>query len=472
MSLTDITCIIPFLLIATAPVILMITLVVRRNFSVASGFSLVMFTASLLSLIIVAPHTPHEIAGIIMIDNYALMFLGIILFTGILLTVFSTEYLAMHRGEREEYFIILFVAVLGASVLVTASHFVTFFVGLETMSISIFIMIAYLRFRDNCIEAGVKYLVTASVSTAFILFGMGLIYTETGTMNFSEIAGSGGHFTPVFLAGMGLIIAGIGFKLALVPFHMWIPDIYHGAPVPVSAFIATISKGAVLALALRLFAATGGAQNTSLILMLTIISVISMFTGNFLALSQQNTKKLLAFSSVAHLGYLMITLIAGNNEGIHAAVFYIVAYIISTLGAFSVISVISSCDKDADNIDDLKGLFWTNPFLALLLSLSFLSLAGLPLTAGFMSKFYLVLAGIRSDLWVLAISLIINSAISLFYYLRVVKTMLTKTDWQVPVKRSFLVNISLFVIAAGILILGVFPAALMDFINMFSGLNR
>jgi NADH-quinone oxidoreductase subunit N len=297
---------------------------------------------------------------------------------------------------------------------------------------------------------------------------MGLIYAETGSMNFREIAArENGIFTPLFLAGTGLILAGIGFKLALVPFHMWIPDIYHGAPVPVTTFIATISKGSMLALALRLFTDISGAESHTLILAVSAISILSMFAGNLLGLMQTNIKKLLAYSSVAHLGYLLITLISGTVIGIEAAIFYVVAYIISTLGAFSVISILSTPERDADNIEDVKGLFWTNPFYSILLTLALLSLAGLPLTAGFMSKFYLVLAGLKSNLWVLAVSLIINSAISLFYYLRVVKTMLEPSDIPKHVKNHFLVNLSLIVITAGILLLGLFPSLLMNIISEF-----
>jgi NADH-quinone oxidoreductase subunit N len=468
MTNLDFISLIPFIIISTAPVIIMLTVVVTRNFKMISGFSILMLLASFVSLLLIIPYAPHQIAGLVIIDRYALLFLAILYFASILITIFATEYFDKHLVEREEFYIVLFIAILGASILVVSSHFISFFLGLETLSISLYIMIAYLRSRDNCIEAGVKFLVTASVATAFLLFGMGLIYAETGSMNFREIAArENGIFTPLFLAGTGLILAGIGFKLALVPFHMWIPDIYHGAPVPVTTFIATISKGSMLALALRLFTDISGAESHTLILAVSAISILSMFAGNLLGLMQTNIKKLLAYSSVAHLGYLLITLISGTVIGIEAAIFYVVAYIISTLGAFSVISILSTPERDADNIEDVKGLFWTNPFYSILLTLALLSLAGLPLTAGFMSKFYLVLAGLKSNLWVLAVSLIINSAISLFYYLRVVKTMLEPSDIPKHVKNHFLVNLSLIVITAGILLLGLFPSLLMNIISEF-----
>ena len=474
MTRLDFLCLLPFLIIAGAPVIIMLVVTISRNFKIIYGFSLVMFMAAFLSLFIIMPHAPHGFEPLLIFDGYGILFLGIIYFTAILITILSYEYLCKHGGEREEYFIILFVSVLGASVLVVAQHFISFFLGLETLSISLYILIAYLKTRDSCIEAGVKFLVIASLATAFLLFGMGLIYAETGSMSFREIlpvSGKSGLMSPLMLTGFGLILAGIGFKLALVPFHMWTPDIYQGAPVPVTAFIATVSKGAVMALALRLFFSIRGYNDNTLFIIVSAISILSMFTGNFLALKQTNMKRLLAYSSIAHLGYLLITFLTGTASGIEAAVFYIAAYMITTLGAFSVISVLSVQERDADQTEDLKGLFWSNPWIATVLTLALLSLAGIPLTAGFISKFYLVLAGVKSGLWILAFSLIINSAISLYYYLRVIKTMFTSKETVSEIRLPVIANLVLAVIVIGILFLGILPSFLTELINTFSSVN-
>jgi NADH-quinone oxidoreductase subunit N len=470
MTKLDFLCLTPFLIIAGAPVIIMLMIFISRNFKAIYGFSVFMFLIAFLSLFIIMPHTTHNISPLLIIDSYSILFLGIIYSSSILITILSYEYLSKHGGEREEYFIILFVAVLGASILVVAEHFISFFLGLETLSISLYVMIAFLKTRDYSIEAGVKFLVIASVATAFLLFGMGLIYAETGTMGFKEIAAAMDDkhlLSPLILTGIGMMIAGIGFKLALVPFHMWTPDIYQGAPVPVTTFIATISKGAVLALSLRLFIDIGGYKNGTLIIILSAISVLSMFTGNLLALKQTNVKRLLAYSSIAHLGYLLITLLAGTVSGIEAAIFYIAAYTISTLGAFGGISVLSVYERDADNIEDLKGLFWRNPLIAVLLSLAFFSLAGLPLTAGFISKLYLVLAGIKSGLWVLVFSLVINSAISLYYYLRVIKSMFSASEELENIRISPVIATVLIIIITGILFMGILPSFLTDLITGF-----
>lgn len=474
MTKLDFICLLPFMILACAPVVIMLIIIISRNLKLIYGFSLLMFTLAFLSLFIVMPQTNHVIDPLLTIDGFGVLFLGIIFLAAILITVLSYQYLGMHDGEREEYFIILFVAVLGAAILVAASHFITFFLGLETLSISLYVLISYLKSRDHSIEAGVKFLVISSLATAFLLFGMGLIYAGTGSMVFKDIAKVLGKMTvlsPLIITGLGLIIAGIGFKLALVPFHMWTPDIYQGAPVPVTTFIATISKGSVLALALRLFIDTGGYKNETLIIIISVISVLSMFAGNLLALGQVNIKRLLAYSSIAHLGYLLITIITGTTSGIEAAIFYLIAYTITTIGAFGVISILSVRERDAENIEDLKGLFWSNPWISIVLSLAFLSLAGIPLTAGFMSKFYLVLAGVKSGLWLLAISLIINSVISLYYYLRVIKTMFSTGGSGKDIVITPGAGLVLVLIAAGILFLGIFPSFISDFIYNFSLVN-
>jgi NADH-quinone oxidoreductase subunit N len=472
MTRPDLFCLLPLLILASAPVIMMLTIAVSRNLKVIYVFSLIMFAAALLSVFFIVPDVPRRIEPLIVIDYFSLVFLGALLCVCLLITAISYIYLNQHGGQREEYFVLLFVATLGACVLVTANHFVTFFIGLETLSISLYVLIAYFRHRDYSVEAGVKFLVIASLSTAFLLFGMALIYASTGMMSFNSLTS---YFTrsalsPILIIGVGMMLVGIGFKLALVPFHMWIPDVYQGASAPVTTFIATISKGSVLAISIRFFYAIRGFNSETLIVIISVISVVSMFTGNLLALNQTNFKRLLAYSSIAHLGYLMITLLAGSESGIQAAVFYMISYMITTVGAFGIISLLSFCDNEAENTEDLKGLFWKNPWIATVLSLALLSLAGIPLTAGFIAKFYLVLAGIRSGLWLLVISLVINSVISIYYYLRIIKIMFTESPSQEHVRLSFTGNLVLAIVLIGIVLLGIIPSFLSEIINRFSAI--
>ena len=230
---------------------------------------------------------------------------------------------------------------------------------------------------------------------------------------------------PPLLAGLVMIISGLGFKLAVVPFHLWTPDVYEGAPAPVTAFIATVSKGAVFALVLRYFTRIDIHAHTALFLIITLIAVASMFAGNLLALLQTNVKRILAYSSISHLGYLLVTVLASGPTAVTAAAFYLAAYFITTLGAFGVVAVLSRPERDADRLEDYRGLVWRRPWLAGVFTAMLFSLAGIPLTAGFVGKFYVVAAGVGSALWLAVVALAINSVIGLFYYLRIVVALFT-----------------------------------------------
>jgi len=470
MTGTDFLCLTPLMIVAAAPILIMLTVAFRRNLMVIYGFSLLAFYLAFLSLAFLVPSIPHHVSSLLMFDGFTFLFSAIIILACIVVTILSKPYILYQESEKEEFFIILFIAALGSLILVAAINFITLFLGLETLSIALYIMVAYRRVNDHSIEAGVKYLVLASVSSAFLLFGMGLIYMDAGLLEFSKIAAvlsPAIYSDPLLLIGFGMMIVGLGFKLALVPFHMWTPDIYQGAPVPVATFIATVSKGAVLAVFLRFFYTIRGFENDHFVLIITVIALISMFVGNLLAIRQQNVKRILAYSSISNMGYLLVTLLVGGANGIQSAIFYILSYVITTLAAFGVIALLSNREFDAEMLDDFKGLFWKRPWIAFVFTLAMLSLAGIPLTAGFMAKFYLVFAGIDSNLWLLVGSLIINSVIGLYYYLRVVSTMFsTANEKQLPAI-SFTGHFVLGLMVIGILGLGVFPQWVFHLIAQF-----
>ncbi len=259
-------------------------------------------------------------------------------------------------------------------------------------------------------------------------------------------------------------MVGIGFKLALVPFHMWTPDVYQGAPAPVTAYIATVSKGAVMAVLIRFFFNIRGYDNHAVFIVISGIAILSMFIGNLLAIRQQNIKRLLAYSSIANMGYLVIILLTGTNKGIQASIFYLISYFATTIGAFGVISLLSTSKYEAEKIEDYKGLFWKRPWIAIVFTLSLLSLAGIPITAGFIAKFYVIFEGMKAGLMLLVVSLIINSVIGLYYYLRVITAMFSAAnETRLPVI-SLAGSITLSLIALGILILGIYPGWLVDII--------
>jgi NADH-quinone oxidoreductase subunit N len=470
MTERDFLCLTPFLIIAVAPVVIMVVVSVLRNYKVVYGFSVLSLLAAFGSIFFVLPSIPHAIEPLLILDVYSMFFLGIIIISALLVTFLSYDYIKRLEGVREEYYIIIFTSTLGAALLTVANHFVLFFLGIETLSVSLYILIAFQRSKTNSIEAGIKYLILASVSSAFLLFGMALIYTAFGTMHFGEIVAAlvkHEPLSPLVLSGFGMMMVGIGFKLALVPFHMWTPDVYQGAPAPVSAYIATVSKGAVMAILIRFFFILKGFSNQYLFVAISGIAILSMFVGNILAIRQKNIKRLLGYSSIANMGYLIIILLTGSAKGIQASIFYMISYFITTIGAFSVITLLSSSEYEAEKIEDFKGLFWKRPGIAIVFTLSLLSLAGIPLTAGFIAKFYVILEGMKAGLMVLIISMIINSVIGLYYYLRIITTLFsTASETNLP-ELSFFGNITLAIIAVSILLLGIYPGWLIDIIVRF-----
>jgi len=379
----------------------------------------------------------------------------------------SYSYLERHREQCEEFYLVLLLATLGSAVLVASTHFVSFFLGLEILSVSLYVLIAYQRSSELSIEAGIKYLILAAASSAFLLFGMALMYADLGTMDVSRMSSlmSGKALSTLVLSGLAMIIVGVGFKLAVVPFHMWTPDVYEGAPAPVTAFIATVSKGGMFALLMRYFYRLGLDTSSSLFILFTVIAVVSMIAGNLLALLQTNVKRILAYSSIAHLGYLLVAFLAGGSIGSAAVTYYLVAYFVTMLGALGVITVLSFKDREAAEMIDYQGLFWQRPWLAVVFATSLLSLAGIPLTAGFIGKFYIIAAAVGSTLWWLVFILVVSSGIGLFYYLRIIVAMYKAPPraTQVTVSSlSFTDTIALTALTMLLVWLGIYPATLIE----------
>jgi len=473
MNSSDITALLPLILITATAVVVMIAAAIRRSHAVAAVLTLLGLAITFASLWYVSPLAPRQVGPLLTIDGYSLFYTGLIVAATAAVVVLSYGYFERQTEHREELYILILVAVLGSMVLVASDHFISFFLGLEILSIALYALNAYLRDRALPLEAGIKYLILAAASAAFLLFGMAFIYAELGTMQFTRIAslmlGGSNLDQPVLVAGLALIITGFGFKLALVPFHLWTPDIYEGAPAPVTAFVATVSKGAMFALLLRYFYTISIRRFDSIFLVLAIIAVASMIAGNVLALLQNNVKRILAYSSIAHMGYVLVAFLAGGAMGAQAVTFYLVAYFITTLGAFGVVTVLSPSDRDADRLEDYTGLFWRRPALGSILTLMLLSLAGIPLTAGFFGKFYIVAAGASSAIWGLIIVLVLTSVVGLYYYLRVVVAIFSAPEAAaeelplLPVPASS--GIILGVLGLLLVWLGVYPGYLLGIVT-------
>lgn len=419
----------PILVTAATAVLVMIAIAVRRNHWWNATFCVAGLNVALAAVLLATYVVPQTVTPLLVVDGYALFYDALILVLTLATATLSHAYLEGHPGHKEEHYVLLAVAALGALVLASSAHFATFFLGLEILSVPLYGMAAYLYKDARSLEAGVKYLILSAGASAFLLFGMALVYSQTGTLGFAEmgarLADAQAFANPYVVAGAGMILVAVGFKLSLVPFHLWTPDVYEGAPAPVGAFLATVSKMAVFVVLLRWFVEAGGHRFVTLVDALAALAFVSILVGNVLAFLQTNIKRLLAYSSIAHIGYLLVALIASGEFAVEAVGVYLITYSVTVLGAFGVVALMSSPrgDRDADHLYDYRGLFWRRPLLVAIMTPMMLSLAGIPITAGFIGKFYVVAVGIDARLWWLIGAVVLGSAIGLYYYLRVVVTM-------------------------------------------------
>ena len=359
------------------------------------------------------------------VDNFSLFFNIIFLVSTILVTLISMSYL--DRGDRKQgpYYLLILLATLGMMLMAAGNELIIVFLGLELMSLSLYVLAGYFRESPASSEAGMKYLLLGAFASAFFLYGIALIYGGAGTTSVPAIAEAitAENKSPLLLAGMFLLVVVFGFKVAMVPFHKWAPDVYEGAPTTIAAFISAGPKAAGFAAFLRIFMEALPNLQVEWSGVLILLAMLTMTVGNIIAISQTNIKRMLAYSSIAHAGYVLIGLAAANNDGISSAMLYLLIYCVMNIGAFGAVILAKTEDGESLMISDYAGLGTRKPLLAMFMTVMLLSLAGFPPTAGFVGKFYLFKAAIGSELYLLVIVGAINTAISAFYYLRVVVTM-------------------------------------------------
>ena len=472
---SDLVAILPLIIVAGGSVVAMLAIAVRRNHALTAGLTLSTFVFALASMLLIVPAVPRAVTPLFVVDAFSLLFTAILLTGGIVIAILCHNYLSKLAARRDELYLLLLVAMTGAITGTSATHFLSLFLAIELLTIPLYAMIAYLPRRGEPLEAGMKYLVLAGASSAILLFGMALIYAESGTMEFAAIANAAvpGRSSAVWLAGFALLLTGFGFKLAIVPFHLWTADVYQGAPAPVTAFIASVSKGAMVALMFRLLHTTGQISVPAVSIGLAFLAIASMLGGNLLALLQTNLKRLLAYSSIAHLGYVLVAMQLTGLLAAPAVTFYMIAYIISVLIAFGIIGALSTPDGEPEDIDHYTGLFWYRPWLATLLTLAMLSLAGMPLTAGFIAKYYVVAAGAAVSAWLLLIVLVISSTIGLYYYLRVVVAVYSTGSLTVPLTQRLGPGpvVALGLLTACLVWLGIIPGSLIELLMATPGVG-
>jgi NADH-quinone oxidoreductase subunit N len=406
--------------------ILMLDLMLKDAQRHWTGVLAVMSLLATAVLTVAQPVSTRVVAlgGLFELDRMAQVLKIATLLTVAAVFVYSTDYLRRRAILKGEYYVLGLFATLGAMVLTSAASLITLYLGLELMSLCLYAMVAFDRESGIAAESAIKYFVLGSMASGTLLYGMSIVYGVTGSLELSTIAVHGGFADNVgLLFGIAFLIVGIGFKLGAVPFHMWIPDVYEGSPTCVTVFIGTASKLAAFALAMRLLPEALAGSQTDWSQMLVVLSVLSIVIGNVVAISQTNLKRMLAYSTISHIGYILLGLLAGTAQGYQAAMFYMISYVIVACGAFGMILLLARQGFEADKLVDFKGLNVRSPWFAGMMAILMFSLAGLPPFVGFWAKLGVIQAVLNIDYTWLAVVAVLFSVVGAFYYLRVVKLM-------------------------------------------------
>src|SRR5712671_6905253 len=415
--------------------------------------------------------THVEVAhGLLAVDQFALFFKVIFLGAAAITVLMSIRFLATEGAASPgEYYFLILCATLGMMIMAGGIDLITIFIGLETMAVSFYILAGCIKPNQRSNGAAVKYFLLGAFSLGILLYGMSLMYGLSGTTNLRVMAVTFASMPkdPRLILAVILLVAGVGFKIAAVPFHMWAPDVYEGAPTPITAFLSVGSKAASFAMLLRIFVEGLPVMSADWRLMFWALSIATMTVGNVAAVTQTNVKRMLAYSSVAHAGYVLMGIVAGTARGITATLIYLMVYSFMQLGAFAVVVVLRRRDVQGDELKDFSGLAFRNPFAAFAMLLFMLSLGGIPPTAGFMGKFWLFSAAIDAQYYWLALIGVLNSAVSLYYYIRIVVFMYLKKEsaGSAPIATPSLA-IALGVAVVATIGLGVYPRLLFEVAEM------
>jgi len=460
-SSSDFYYILPELVLTGGALLVLIAdVLLPRGSKLLPAITLLAIGATLASLVPFV-NTHVEVAhGLIAVDRFALFFKIVFLGSAALTVLMSVRYLEIEGASPGEYYFLILCATLGMMVMAGGIDLITTFIGLETMAVSFYILTGFIKPNQRSNEAAVKYFLLGAFSLGILLYGMSLMYGLSGTTNLRIMATAfiGQERDPRLVLAVMLVVAGIGFKIAAVPFHMWAPDVYEGAPTPVTAFLSVGSKAASFAMLLRIFLEGMPSMSADWRLLFEILAVVTMTVGNLAALTQTNLKRMLAYSSIAHAGYLLIGVVAGTPRGVTAMLIYLSIYAFMQLGAFMVIVMMRREDVAGDELKDFAGLYLRHPLAAFAMLLFMLSLGGIPPTAGFMGKFWLFGAAIDAGYVWLALIGVLNSAVSLYYYIRLVVFMyLKQPGGGSEPKMTPAVGLALGLAVVATLLFGVYP---------------
>lgn len=444
---------------------ILLDLVIKQK-KVLAAFTVVALAIPIAFTVMLWGESESSFGGMLVLDGFSLFFKFLILSIAALVIISSVDYVNKFARFQGEYYALILFSAGGLMLMASTGELISIYVALELSSISLYALVSFLKDSKSS-EAGLKYMILGAISSAVLLFGMAFVYGLTGTTHLDQIADkvsalvSSGQLwdSPALILGMILMVAGFGFKIASVPFQMWVPDVYEGAPTPITAYLSVASKAAGFAVILRVFYTAFGIPllSDSWALVFAVLGAISMTIGNVVALAQTNIKRMLGYSSIAHAGYLMVGLAAVSSLGRSGILFFLATYALSNLGAFIAIIAISN-KTGSDEISDYTGMARRSPVLALVLAFCLISLIGIPPTGGFIAKIYIFNAAIQQDLLWLVIIAVLNSVISAYYYLRVVKVMYIGTPAsEEAVPSSIPLRAALAITSLGVLLLGIYP---------------
>ncbi len=459
------------ILICTALILLLLDFMVKRKETVAFVGVLGALLSAYVSFKLYAlGWSDSVLLGMFAFDGYA-NFFKLIFYANVILTIFiSLKYVVIEKASFGEYYALLLLATSGMMIMVGATDLIILYLGLELMALSTYILAGLIRGQLRSSEAALKYFFLGAFSSAFLLYGISLTYGLTGTTNLNEIATAVQMLNlienPILLLGIVFFVVAFGFKIAIVPFHMWAPDVYEGAPTPITAFMSVGPKAAGFAVLGRVFFDAFGSLQVQWTGILIPLAVLTMAVGSIIALSQTNIKRMLAYSSIAHAGYMLLGIIAGTPDGLASTMNYLFIYTFMNIGAFAVVIMLRSEGFRGEDISDYKGLARSHPLASAMMLIFMFSLTGIPPTAGFIGKFYVFMEVINAGYVPLVIIAVVFSVISAFFYLRVVMYMYMKEPKEeVTLTTSASMSFTLAVTALIVIILGVFPSYLLDFVR-------
>lgn len=467
----DLTGLLPVIIVVIAAVVLLMLEAFSREWKVWYGpiVSLTALAAALVTTTFLFSRGEDFVAGkLVTVDEYSLFFYLLFILTAALVILHSVKYVDLQRMDCRVYYPFVLFATAGMMLLPASTDLLTLFLAIGTLSVSLYVLISFNRVEGRSVEAGIKYFVLGSFSLAFFAYGASLVYGSYGTTDFIKISSfiqEGANTGYLTVIGILMITLAFGFKLSFVPFHMWTPDVYQGAPVPITAFLSTGSKVAVFGTLIRFYLIFDPLLET-FVPLFWVLSALAMIVGNVTALLQEDIKRMLAYSAIAHMGYMLIAFVTFGQTGWAAIVFYLTVYTLMNMGAFGVISALSRGRGDLAEIEGYTGLAYEKPALAFSMALFLLSLAGMPPTGGFVARFYVFKAAIESGYILLVMVGVVSSIIALYYYLRIIAKMYTKGEGKyLKEEISPTDGFALTLVAGLILMLGIFPNPLVDFVK-------